>query len=127
MREMWDDNTGWKFEVFADYLPPSVLKEIISHDIVADEEVVDEVFWSGFPSGNFTIKSAIKIIRNKDVLNISQTQNWREIWGISVPQRVCFFIWLVVHKRLTTNGVRFLRRMTDDPRCFFLWFMWRRM
>lgn len=93
--EMWDPNTGWKIELFADYLPPSKLKEIAAHELVDDEEGIDEIYWNGSASGKFTIKSALQLIREEGVPNIPTTNGWRDIWNISVPQKICFFMWLV--------------------------------
>lgn len=42
--EMWDTNSGWKYDIFADFLPASVLSIIASHELTEDDNVVDEVF-----------------------------------------------------------------------------------
>lgn len=42
--EMWDPNKGWKIKLFAGYLPHSKLKEIAAHELVDDEDGIDEIY-----------------------------------------------------------------------------------
>ena len=116
--EMWDRTTGWKFDLFADYLAPEFLQRIMAYELVEDENADDEYFWNGSPSGTFTIKSALKILRNDEEMDEGQSKNWQVIWKAPVPQRVRFFLWLVFHGRVMTNAARFLRGLTEDPRCY---------
>ena len=44
--------------------------------------------------------------------------NWKIIWKLSVPQRLRLFMWLCYQDRIMSNGNRFVRHLTDDPRCF---------
>lgn len=118
VREMWDVNTGWKWEIFANFLHKEELGKIAAHELIEDEEVVDEIFWNEAPSGGFSLSSALKLIRNEAEPDIDEVRGWKHMWGINVPQRIRFFIWLASQDRLMTNGNRFIRKMTDDPRCF---------
>lgn len=117
VKELWDPNIGWRTELFAEYLPDSVLQEIVSHELVEDEEAIDEIYWNGSPSGGFTISSALNIIRNVEETEDDQSKKWALIWKAPVPQRVRLFMWLLIQDRLMTNGNRFIRTLTDDPRC----------
>lgn len=53
VKEMWDMNLGWKLKIFGNFLPSNVLKELASHELIADEEVVDELYWNGSPNVDF--------------------------------------------------------------------------
>ena len=117
VREMWDRNSGWKWEIFANFLPKEELGKIASHELVEDEEVADEIFWNGAPSGGFTLASALKIIRNDLEGDVDEVRGWKCMWRVEVPQRVRFFLWLASQDRLMTNSNRFIRKMADDPRC----------
>ncbi|KAL2944461.1 hypothetical protein RDABS01_032808 [Bienertia sinuspersici] len=90
--EMWDPNTGWKWDVFAEYLPLSILKLIQAHEVVNDDTLSDQFFWKGESKGEFTIKSAISIIRNSD--NAQEEPQWRILWTNPAPNRMKFFLWL---------------------------------
>ena len=117
VKEMWDVATGWKLDMFANYLTETNLKLIAAHELVDDEEAVDEIFWNGAPSGGFTIGSAMNILKNNELNSMSDKGKWREVWSIPTPQRIRFFLWLAIQDRLMTNGNRFLRQLTSDPRC----------
>lgn len=97
---------GWKWEKFAEYLPARVLQQIDSYELTDDEEAIDKVFWCGSNSGKFTIKSALKIIRGE--LDMGATEHWKFMWKIPIPQKVRFFVWLVMHNRLLSNANRFI-------------------
>lgn len=47
VKEMWDREMGWKLDVFANYLDAATLQAIASHELVEEEDVVDEIFWNG--------------------------------------------------------------------------------
>lgn len=117
VREMWDPNVGWKYELFADYFSTQVLGEIASHELMEDEEAVDEIYWNGSTNGGFTLGSALSIIRNEESDSESQAFIWSDVWKVQVPQRIRLFLWLATQDRLMTNGNRFLRQITDHPRC----------
>lgn len=80
-----------------------------------DEEAIDTVYWNGSTSGCFTITSTLKIIRGE--LDLGAVANWNFVWKLQVPQRIRFFLWLALHNRLMTNVNRFIRKLSDDPRC----------
>ena len=116
--EMWDANIGWKFDDFANFLPPEALKKIAAHVLVEDKEAVDEIYWNGAPSGGFSLGSAMKIAQQGDVVEEHIDDTWKKIWKLPIPQRVRMFIWLGYQDRILTNSNRFIRHLTDDPRCF---------
>lgn len=118
VREMWDVNLGWKWDVFAQFLSRDDLGRIAAHELVEDNECVDEVYWNGSPSGGFSLASALRVIRNDSEPRFEEVRGWRIMWKVEVPQRIKFFLWLASQDRLMTNSNRFLRNLTDDPRCF---------
>lgn len=117
VKEIWDPNVGWKTEFFAEYLSDTVLGEIASYDLIEDEDVVDEVYWNGSPCGGFTISSALNIIRNEEDAVGENCNKWKEIWKLLAHQRVRFFMWMLIQDSLMTNQNKYIRSLTDDPRC----------
>lgn len=101
--------------MFAEYLPPNVLQIIASFELQQDPQAIDKIYWNGEPSGKFTIKSALQLIRS-DWLDTDHPC-WKRTWKMLLPQRIKFFLWLVLRDRLMTNSNRFLRHLTTDPRC----------
>lgn len=115
VNEMWEMGSGWKWNVFSDYLPNDVLKRIAAHELVEDENAGDLLYWKGDKKGAFSIKYAMKIIRN-DMSNEPHKQ-WDLVWKAPVQQRVRVFLWLLMHDRVLCNVNRMKRYLTDDPRC----------
>ena len=101
---MWGGSTN--------YLPTQVLGEIASHELMEDEEAVDEIYWNGSTNGEFTLGSALSIIRNEESDSESQAFIWSDVWKVQVPQRIRLFLWLATQDRLMTNGNRFIRKIT---------------
>lgn len=118
VQELWDADVGWKMEMFADYLSARVLQTIEAFELQEDEEAIDKIFWNGERLGGFSVKSALRIIRNEYVQLTGNSACWKKVWRLQLPQRIKFFLWLLFHDRLMTNSNRFLRWITTDPRCF---------
>jgi len=70
------------------------------------------LYWNGTPSGGFTVKSAMKIIRLQGETH--QDKAWHIAWKLPVSQRVGFFIWRALHDKVTINAIRVKRQMTVD-------------
>lgn len=118
VQEMWDPQVGWMVDKFANYLSAEILQKISAFELIEDEEVVDEVFWNGSASGGFSLGSAMHLVQgNADEARVVD-ENWKWIWKLPVPQRMRFFMWLSYQDRIMSNGNRFIRHLTDDPRCF---------
>jgi len=113
--DFWDDENGWKWDLFSELLPEETLKAIASYTVTVGDENNDEFIWDGSAHGGFSVKSALAIIRNE----APETNEglWRLIWRLKIPQRMRFFIWLVAHDRLMTNSHRVKRRLATDPNC----------
>ena len=54
--ECWDENTGWKWELFSELLPEEALKSIAACEVTSGDEWEDELMWEGSPHGGFFIK-----------------------------------------------------------------------
>lgn len=79
-------------------------------------DVVDELYWNVSLSGGFSLGSTLKIIRNVEVVSAGEEIKWKQLWSMVVPHRIRFFLWLAIQDRVMTNGNRFIRRFTNDPR-----------
>ena len=118
VNELWDPQVGWLYDKFANFLPVDALQKIAAFDLIEDAEAIDEVYWNGSPSGGFTLGSAMKLVQANAETELAIDKNWKEIWQLAVPQRIRFFMWLSYQDRIMTNGNRFIRHLTDDPRCY---------
>lgn len=112
--DLWDDNNGWKWEIFADRIPQTYRKIIASHNLRGGREFEDQLVWNDSSSDGFSIASALNIIWPTDAEIMDPL--WDIIWKSVAPQRVRMFLWLVVHDRVMTNVNRMHRNLTD-PSC----------
>lgn len=44
VKELWDPQTGWMFDKFANFLPAAALQKIMAYELIEDEDAVDEIF-----------------------------------------------------------------------------------
>lgn len=116
VEEMWEKHHGWKWNIFAPYLPSDVLKQIQSFQLKDDPDIGDLVYWQGNSKGKFTIKSALSIMRNET--DSTDDECWNVVWSAPIQQRVRAFLWLSCHDRLLGNLNRYRRHMTDTPKCY---------
>lgn len=112
--DLWDDNNGWKWEIFADRIPQTYRKIIASHNLRGGREFEDQLVWNDSSSDGFSIASALNIIWPTDAEIMDPI--WDIIWKSVAPQRVRMFLWLVAHDRVMTNVNRMHRNLTD-PSC----------
>ncbi|KAL9224347.1 hypothetical protein vseg_000390 [Gypsophila vaccaria] len=115
VEEMWEPSTGWKWDIFAAYLPNIVLQTIASFEVQQGDDSPDSYFWNVSSSGNFTLKSTMEMIRND--VSASVNVNWSLPWKVPAPQKIRLFLWLVLHDRTLSNSNRFKRGLTEDARC----------
>ncbi|KAJ8444644.1 hypothetical protein Cgig2_023707 [Carnegiea gigantea] len=115
VEDFWDDELGWKWHLFTNLLPTNILKMIATHRLTPGDDCDDFLVWDGSDSGRFSIKSMLKLIRINQPEEHDQI--WDKVWKVHAPQRMRFFLWLVVHDRLMTNSNRFLRALADNPLC----------
>lgn len=113
--EMWEMDNDWKWDEFANLLPNHILKKIAAHQVVNDDSASDLHYWRGTNKGVFSIKSALRIIRNEETEE--KDTRWELAWHTPVQQRVRVFIWLGLHNRLLCNANRTIRKLTTDPGC----------
>ncbi|KAL2935657.1 hypothetical protein RDABS01_018775 [Bienertia sinuspersici] len=93
VRDMWDHELGWNWDVFADYFPSQALQCIDSFELQQDDEEVDQVYWNGEASElGFCLETAN-------------------------PTMYSILYMAALHRRLMSNAHRFVRHLTDDPRC----------
>jgi len=115
VHDLWDPNRGWKWGLFSDLLPEEIITNIASIEVHPSEDLEDQLICDGSRTGDFTIKSALSMI--KPPMDVQVNQVWSRIWKLQAPQRIKFFLWLVAHERLMTNAHRVQRGLGLDPSC----------
>lgn len=93
----------------------NILQCIASHQLVEDPSVGDLLYWGGSKTGRFSIKYALKLIRNEQ--DDQHDTKWELAWKVPTQQRVKVFLWLVLHDRILSDSNRVKRNLASDPRC----------
>ncbi|XP_074267339.1 uncharacterized protein LOC141590668 [Silene latifolia] len=115
--DMWDVMSGWKWDLFSNYLPREELLKIEAYSLATEPYIEDALFWGGTPSGKFSIKSALVFMRADETPPAPATVDWHLICKLPVQQRIRMFIWLSSHNRIMCNYNRVRRGLSDDPLC----------
>lgn len=115
VEEMWQVGLGWKWDLFANFLPATTLMIIAAHSLVENHEAGDLLYWKGATKGGFSMKYALQIMREDE--HIPVNPKWDLVWKMAIQQRVKTFVWLILHDRLLCNSNRLKRNLTDDPGC----------
>ncbi|KAL2929247.1 hypothetical protein RDABS01_034658 [Bienertia sinuspersici] len=82
--EMWNDELGWKWDTFAEYLPLNILRKIQSFEL-SNTGCLETFYWNASPGGTFTVESAVRIIRGEE--NESNDKHWSIIWSALAQNR----------------------------------------
>lgn len=115
VEELWDKETAWKWDLFANILPNQTLKLIASHKVVEDTDAEDVRYWKGSKTGDFSVKYAMNIMRDDELP--PSNPKWGLVWKAPVQQRIRVFMWLILHDRVLCNLNRARRHLTEDPKC----------
>lgn len=112
--ECWNEG-NWNWDLVTPYLPNSVLLKLLSVRISDQEDAPDKIFWNHTSFGDFTSKSAIRLLHEPDTSNDDPI--WRHIWKIPVQQRARHFVYLLVKNCLMCNANRFRRHIAPNSEC----------
>ncbi|WCJ38142.1 Polynucleotidyl transferase ribonuclease H-like superfamily protein [Euphorbia peplus] len=110
----WGDN-DWNWEVLDAYITNDIRRSLQAVYINTDSNNLDVISWSASPDGYFTVKSAY----NSQFVDpiISLNLNWKSIWKIQVPYKICTFLWIALHGKLMGNFERSRRNFTNSDMC----------
>lgn len=115
VEEMWDQHHGWRWDVFAEFLPFSALKTIQVFEVQSNVRLSDFFYWQGTRGGRFSIKSAINIIKNEKYNQADP--HWMEVRSVNVRNRINFFLLLVLRDQVMYNKNRVKRNLGDEAMC----------
>ncbi|KAH1031751.1 hypothetical protein J1N35_043925 [Gossypium stocksii] len=113
---MVKEDGSWNLDLFRIWLLEEVIEVIMGIPPPIPSEEPDRIIWCHTSSGDFSIKSAYKICKG-DEWN-AKDDKWKCVWKTLGPQRVRFFIWLVLKQRILSNVERVKRGLAVDPSCF---------
>ncbi|RYR27976.1 hypothetical protein Ahy_B01g052052 [Arachis hypogaea] len=74
----------------------------------------DCVSWAPAADGNFSIRTAYDAFFKG---NSENSNIYKQVWKLKIPQRLKSFSWLLTHEALLTNSKRKSRGLTEDSTC----------
>ncbi|KAK8575350.1 hypothetical protein V6N12_063025 [Hibiscus sabdariffa] len=115
--DMVSASGDWDWVRLRELLPQHLLEQIAVEVLPHYEASPDIPSWRLEDRRVFTMKSAYDHIRVHNVVDGIADPCWKRVWKLQVPQRVRFFLWLALHRRLLTNVERIRRHLTSMDRC----------
>ena len=95
---------AWHLQSLKTALPQSVINQIYKIQLHVARDTRDVPMWKGNVDGIPTAHSFYKFL-SYDELDLPSSA-WAWIWKIDCPQKLRFFVWLVMHDRLPVNAYR---------------------
>lgn len=111
-----DDEGKWDIDLLSNIDNQQDLNEILKVNRPRYVTFIDTPTWVPSSSGNFTTASAFTFITNSELSD----RDWKWTWKLKIPQKLKYFLWLVLKGRLLTNQLRVVRHLADTntcPRC----------
>ncbi|KAA3490640.1 reverse transcriptase [Gossypium australe] len=124
--ELIDENSKkWKEELIHSTFSPGGANKIL-HIPLAEEAHDDIVAWSGTPSGEFTVRSAYKLLQCNEVdlrtypLQTDYKKFYKKLWDLNLPSKIKIVIWRISWNYIPTRVNMQLRKLSNIrtcPRC----------
>lgn len=105
----------WSLYNLKTNLPCSVIHQIYKIQLPAPKSARDVQVWKSNIDGLPTASSFFKFLSYED-LDLSP-QSWAWIWKLDCPQKLRFFVWLIMHDCLPVNAFRYRIGATESNVC----------
>ncbi|KAL8143458.1 LOW QUALITY PROTEIN: hypothetical protein V2J09_016490 [Rumex salicifolius] len=115
--DMWSGQSGWKWYLFEDLLPATILMRISAVCINDSPNMGDVLSWAYSSDGNYSLRSGYDMLRPNVVLDSELIKLLQLVWHIPVSERIRHFLWLGIHGRLMTNDERARKHITMNTKC----------
>ena len=99
--------------------------ELIKHIPLGRSEAEDILFWPYTSNGLYNCKFGYKFLKTEEELmerahdsaTTEDTQVWKQIWSMNVPQKVKTLLWRACREAMSTKHALFRCRITEDDLC----------
>ena len=120
---MDEEGHHWLEERVTEEFLPHEARAILSIPL-SQRRVDDALIWKETNHGNYTTKSAYKMLWKHATMSKSGPSDpsahsafWKEIWSLRVPTKVRHFVWRACTDSLPTKKNLFTRKVTRSPTC----------
>ncbi|KAH1096770.1 hypothetical protein J1N35_013691 [Gossypium stocksii] len=117
-----ETNRVWKREVIDSTFPAEIAAGILCIPL-ARETHEDILAWKGESSGEFTVRSAYKLLQEKEndpsayALQTDYRKFYKQLWGLNLPAKQKITVWRIVWNYLPTGANLYNRRITSCSTC----------
>ncbi|KAK8556925.1 hypothetical protein V6N12_003314 [Hibiscus sabdariffa] len=115
LANLLDAHGNWDTHKLSALFDIAVIPHVLSIQCPDPLDVPDMPTWRLNVSQTFDIKSAYTSLMGN--LWDTESQIWKMIWSLRVPQRLRIFLWLTLKGRLMTNAERFRRSLCSHTIC----------
>ena len=98
--------------------------DLIGKLMVSPRTEVDRLVWSCTKNGEFTVRSAYHLAKEKFEANSGSCSNrdnnrtlWKAIWNIEAPRAAKIFLWKACSDILSTKEKLYSKKIMSDPLC----------
>ncbi|KAK9046574.1 hypothetical protein V6N11_052459 [Hibiscus sabdariffa] len=113
--DLLDDNGNWDTQQLSALFNNAVIPYILSIRYLDPSDLPDRPIWGMNGKHSFDIKSAYSSL-SASSWNV-ESQKWKTIWSLQVPQHLRVFLWLSFKGKLMTNAERYRRSLCPHPLC----------
>ncbi|KAL4338075.1 hypothetical protein AHAS_Ahas12G0173900 [Arachis hypogaea] len=111
--EATTQDQDWDWVLLQKFLLEDIVRKIGTVHPSMHELGEDKIIWKLTNCGEYLVASAYYKLAN---INEPQNAVWAIIWGWKGPQKIKYFMWMVVHKKLMT-AQRKARIFGASPYC----------
>jgi hypothetical protein len=119
-----DINTNWWNVALIKEIFSAEESDLICGIAVSPRGGEDRRIWKFNKSGDFTVKSAYHLAKEKFEVDKGNSSNrdrimplWKVIWNIEVPRAAKSFLWKACSGILPTKDKVYKRKISSDPLC----------
>ncbi|WCJ23870.1 Polynucleotidyl transferase ribonuclease H-like superfamily protein [Euphorbia peplus] len=115
--DYWRADGGWSWPAVEGLLSLSCILQMASVLLLSDPEAHEFWHWRLSSSGNFFVTSIYHHYQVRKGYRLEVSAVWESFWDLVVPERVKYFLWLVVDDKILTNVNRVRRHLSQSNSC----------
>ena len=102
------ESHSWRADLVRTTYHFPLCDEILQIPLSKTNSICDKLLWKHSNNGDFEVKTAYRILLEDNLSNFAEhprqpyTENrvWKLIWKIKTPQKICNFVWKLMHGSL---------------------------